>query len=266
MNFKEKLKISELEAIKFLEEKGYDIGVTTDLQRTEEWFQQRKGKFTGSGIKNLMKTSRATARQEWGRAEKTIDFGASALKYIFEKAMEIKRNKVIHLSSSAAMRYGTENEDIALKIFLSKHSNLVHKEVGFLEFLPGIAGASPDGQIVDKITGDVYAYENKCAVAWGTFYDRISDVDEKHIDFWQLQAEMLSLKTEKCIYTVAEPSENIFEPNITDVFDTVVEASKTHQKAMIDRCRIGHSAIQYFLKGENIDVALEYAISEYKLK
>lgn len=268
MGFQELLKETENKILSKLEQKGYDIGISKDLQRTDEWFEQRRGKFTGSGIKKLMSTTRATSKMEWGRAEKTIDFNETAIKYIYEKAMERKRNKVIHLQTSAAMRYGTENEDIATQLFLNKNTHLEFTEAPFIEFIKGIAGASPDGSLIDTITGEVYGFENKCATSFDNVYSRMETAfDEKHQDFWQIQSELLALNVENLYYCVAEPSENIFEPNITDVQFKLVTASKSHQKSIIDRCNIGNIAIELFLN-ENISIhdAVNRAASNYKLK
>lgn len=234
------------------------------LQRTDEWFEQRRGKFTGSEIKKLMSCSRAKARAPWGTPEKTIDFSDTAIKYIFSKAMECKRKKYIKTPETAAMRYGKEMEDASLELFLYDNPQFSHTEVGFIEFLPGIAGSSPDGKIKDDLTGEIFAFENKCPTNWGTFYDRKKSVHEKHIDFWQVQAEMLSLKAKRCIYLAAEPAENMFDPEITDYEWQTVEASTLHQSEIIHRCKIGDAAIILFLQGADIEDAIFQAARNYE--
>jgi hypothetical protein len=268
MGFEDLIKENESKILGNLKTSGYDIGTSKKTeQRTEEWFQRRKGRFTGSGIKNLMGCTHATAKLEWGRAEKLVDFNDKAIKYIYSKAKEIQRNKVVHLIASAAMNYGTENEDAVVELVLKEYNHLTFKEVGFIEFIEGIAGASPDGLLTDKVTTEEIGYEGKCATSWDTLFGRTENaVDEKHIDFWQLQSEMLALKVDKILYAVAEPSENMFEPNITDVNCQIIQASKNHQEALINRCKIGHVAIDLYLKGANIYDAVQKACTNYDIK
>jgi len=267
MTFEDLVKETEQEVVSKLQSKGYDIGYKEgELQRTDEWFKQRLGRFTGSGIKNLMSCSQATSKMEWGRAEKIIDFGETAKKYVYSKAMERKRGKVIHMSTSAAMRYGTENEQPVIDLMLAKNKHYLFKEVGFIEFIKGIAGASPDGLLMDKMTGEKIGYEGKCATNWDTVYSRCeTPVDQKHQDFWQLQAEMMSLKVKRLLYTIGEPSEDMFLPNITDVQTIMVDASPIHQQSIIHRCNIGNKAIELFLKGKNFHESILAACSNYEI-
>ena len=70
-------------------------------QRTDEWFNQRLGKFTASRFGDLMTNSR----------KKDEVLGATAVSYIYEKAAEKltgQRNEF----TSTAMEWGTENEPI----------------------------------------------------------------------------------------------------------------------------------------------------------
>ncbi len=269
MNFNQILEQAEKNIISKLEISGYDVSyIEEDKQRTDHWFEQRKGKFTGSEIYKLMKTTRATSKMIWGREEKRIDFSETAIKYVFGKAMERKRNKVIRMPSSRQMIYGTENEAIAKDLFLKKNSHYKFIKVGFIEFLPKIAGSSADGKIIDTITNEEFAFENKCAVGWDAVYDRSCEIDEKHQDFWQFQAEMLSLKVKKLIYTVAEPSSDIFNPNITDISFEITKASIIHQTELIHRCHIGNLAINLFLRKskpnkKNMLSSIEQAINIY---
>jgi len=240
------------------------VAESSDLQRTEEWFLQRLGRFTGSGIKNLMKTSRSTSKIEWGRAEKILDFSDTAIKYVYEKAMERKRQKVIRLIPSLAMKYGTEQEEVVVDLFLDKSYHLTIKNKGFLEFIPGVAGASPDGLLTDKITGEKFGYEGKCATNWDAVFLRMEKpFEQSHQDFWQIQAEMLALKVKSLYYCTAEPSESLLEPNITDVQFKKVDASEIHQQSLIHRCHIGNKAIELFLDGENIFNAIDKACTDY---
>lgn len=234
-------------------------GFSKELQRTEEWFEQRKGRFTGSRIKELMSCSRSTAKKAWGEPEKIIDFGETAKKYVFEKAMERKRNKIIQTPTTAAMIYGTTNEDSVISLL--KDKKII--KVSFKEFIPNIAGASPDGYFEED--NEIIGLEIKCATTWQSLYNRSQTVDQSHEDFWQLQSEMLALKCDKLLYVVAEPSENIFEPNITDLNIQLVKSSPIHQKCIKLRCMIGHTAIKLFLAGMPFNEALQKTCTEYDI-
>ena len=242
-------KLNDLEAtIKVLRsetEQSNDAG-----QRSPEWFAQRLGKFTGSKISELMKCGRATAKKAWSEPEKIFDLGAGALSYIYAKAKERQRNKVVESATTASMRYGTENETVLKDLYMSENIDLRFEEVGFLEFIKGIAGASGDGRIFsDK---EVYGVEFKCATTWEQFYNRTEiEITPSHMDFWQLQAEMLAMVVDKMIYIVAEPSESIFEPNITHYSKKIVYTSELHQAAIIKRCEFGDKIIKEYLKGKN---------------
>lgn len=233
-------------------------------QRSPEWFEKRKGRFTGSKIKDLMKCTASSKKYEWGRPEKIIDFSDTAIKYIYSKAKEIQRNKVVKTQSSASMKYGTNNESVVKELLKKQYPNAVFSDCDFIEFIPNIAGASPDG-LVNWDSGEVTGLEIKCATDWGGEFDRVEeDVDQSHGDFWQLQAEMLALKVKKLMYVIAEPSEDIFEPNITDLEILFVDASPIHQQAIIHRCMIGAKAISYFLTGIKIKKSIVKACTEYE--
>lgn len=249
--------MKKLNKIEVCEPELNTVENTNSAQRTAEWFEKRKGRFTGSMIKELMSCSRSTAKMEWGRVEKLIDLGEAAKKYIFTKAMERKTGIQVKTHPTAAMRYGTENE-AKVKELLNRPVD----EVDFLEFIPNIAGASPDGKI--KWIKNYAGLEIKCATDWNNFYNRVMvPVCYGHIDFWQLQAEMLALKVDKILYVVAQPSEDIFEANITDIQTQIVDASPIHQEQIIHRCLIGNDIIELFLNDTPFYEAIEKATSNY---
>ena len=224
-----------------------------------EFYESRKGRFTGSSGKILMGCTRASSKMEWGRVEKIIDFSDTALAYVFAKAKERQRNKVIRTASSAAMNYGSNQESNVKEILRQRGYEI--KDTKFIEFISGVAGASPDGYIEKNNL----ALEIKCSTDWNGLFSRHENpFDESHQDFWQINFECLSLKTDKCLYVVAEPSENIFEPNITDISEKIVEASEIHQKCIIYRCLIANEIIKLFLNGMNFREAARVACSNYE--
>lgn len=235
------------------------------LQCTDKWLNDRKGKFTGSKIKELMGTSKTTSKMEWGRAEKIIDLNETSIKYIFSRAMERKREKIIRTPSTKAMRFGKDYEKEVFDYLANKYPRSTFESVGFVEFIPGIAGASPDGKITNK-KGDISNLEIKITSgSWNGLYDRhylnigntdIGELGEKHIDFWQINAEMLALQTDYTLYAVAEPPEDLDNPEITDISRKYIKASKIHQSAIIQRCMLGENIIKEFLSTNNFQLAV----------
>jgi hypothetical protein len=246
----------------FISEKPSD----EELQRTAKWFEDRRGKFTGSKFKDLMGTTTATRKYEWGRPEKLIDFSKTAIKYISSRPKERQRGKVIKTAVSYAMRYGTEQEKTIKKLLLSKYypTGATIEDVEFVEFIADIAGASPDGRMF--INEEEFGLEIKASTSWDTLYDRVEvPFDIKHQDFWQIQAEMLALKVNKVLYVIAEPSEDIFNPKITDLEILTVQASPIHQDAIIKRCLIANKIAERFLEGYRMESAVAEVCSNYEL-
>ena len=104
------------------------------LQRTEEWFKAREGRFTASNISRLL------GKEGLKRTKDSID------NFAFEKAVEtiygVETDQVI----SFDMQRGIDLEPYAFAKFkeLKSLEFLDVKEVGFYEYEEG-AGASPDG-------------------------------------------------------------------------------------------------------------------------
>ena len=238
-----------------------------ELQRTEQWFKDRLGRFTGSEMHKLMSCGRGSAKMEWGRPEKLIDFGETAKKYIYAKCKERQRNKVIKKLESIKMTFGKKQEDHVFELLEAKYPEYSFEKVGFIEFIPGVAGASPDGKATNKTTGEVIGLEIKCSTDWDTLYSRHEeDFDKDHQDFWQIQSEMLALNVDKVMYVVAEPPETILNPVIEDLSIQIVERSPIHQLAIYQRCEIGEMVIQNFLSGMPFREAFYKAVSQYQIK
>ena len=232
---------------------------SNDLQRTIEWFKEREGKFTGSEIHKLMGTSN---KMEWGRPEKLIEFNETAKKYVFSRAKERQRKKVIKKRMGRPANYGKENESVIFEMLKKQFPDYKFEKTGFIEFIKGIAGASPDG-LVNYDMG----LEIKAPVDWDTQYSRHEKLfDQKHSDFWQINSEMLALNVDKLMYVVAEPSEDMYEPEITHLSVKIVDASPIHQKAIIQRCEIGNKAIELYLSGVGFQEAIRQSCSNYEFE
>lgn len=260
-NFKG-LRIMEVPDPQFLDKIGEE-----ELQRTEQWFKDRLGRFTGSEMHKLMACGRSSAKVEWGRPEKLIDFGETAKKYIYAKCKERQRNKVIKKLETLKMTFGKKQEDHVFELLEHKYPEYKFEKVGFIEFIPNVAGASPDGTATDKQWGEKIGLEIKCSTDWDTLYSRHEeDFDKDHQDFWQIQSEMLALNVKKVMYVVAEPPETILDPVIEDLSIQIVERSPIHQLAIMQRCEIGEMVIQNFLKGMSFKESFYKAVTEYQIK
>jgi len=233
--------------------------VSENLQRTEKWFKDREGRFTGSEIYILMGTTRSTSKAEWGRPEKIIDLSETVKAYIYAKAKERQRKKVIRQSIGYNGTYGEIVEKLTKKMLIEKYPDINLKEVGFCEFIKGVAGASPDGQVFDNM-----ALEIKGVMDWKMLYKRFeTPFDESHKDFWQVTAEMTALNVAKCMYVVAEPSKDPFAPEIDNINEKIIEISPIHQEALIQRCMLGNDIIKLYLSGVNFQEAVRRGCTNF---
>lgn len=229
-------------------------------QRTETWHEDRKGKFTGSMMSDLMTATQSTKSFEWGRPEKIIDFGETAKKYVFSRAMERKTNMYLERSIGFNGEYGKIVEPQIKALYQEKYPTQRFGDTYFLEFLPGIAGASPDGLIDYKFGAEI-----KAAMSWNGIYERLHlPFDQKHKDFWQIQSEMLALNVNQVVYIIGYPAKDLFNPVITDIEEKILDSSEIHQQAIIQRCQIGNNAIELFLSGVEFQEAIRRACEEFK--
>jgi hypothetical protein len=217
---------------------SFDSTNEDSLQRTEEWLEKRKGRFTGSRIKDLMGCGRSTSKMQWGRVEKTVDFGAGAERYIYNVGKERMTGLRSMSASSKQMQHGTEHEPLLIQQLIDDGVISDFEELGFEHFGDyKNGGASVDGVCTYK--GERVSLELKCCVSWDGHYKRMyQQVHEKHDDFWQHQSEMLATGTKKCLYVVAAPMQ-------VEIYDKqIVNASPIHQKCLFDRCKIADRAIE----------------------
>jgi hypothetical protein len=205
------------------------------LQRTEEWFEKRKGRFTGSKMKDLMGCGQSTARKPWTDPAKLYDFGATAEKYIFAVGMERKTGFRSMEIDAQQLRWGRENEDRLVEQLIKDGVITDFEQMSFEQFYEN-GGASVDGRA--KYQGEIVGMELKCTTSWDGYYARMYEkVHEKHNDFWQHQAEMASIKVPKLLYVVAMPMQ------IERYEIQIVNESKLHQHVMRERCKIADEAI-----------------------
>lgn len=246
---------------------------TEQLQRTDEWHEQRNGSWNGSKIKNIMTCNRKGASLSWDMPEKIKMFSSGIIANVYEIAMQRKTNQWIDSGATAEMRYGTRIEPIldAIGSEMLAHLGVV-EEVGSKSFddFP-TARASSDGILVDMTTFKTIAIcEKKACVSWSSHYKRTFEpMDEKSIDFWQTQMEMRAHGVDHGYYFVASPPKDIYkylnyDGDILDLrndfekecFVTLqkIEASPFHQKALFERIKICEQAVRVWIdKGGRLD-------------
>lgn len=151
-----------------------------EKQRTEQWQEQRKFRFTGSKISNLL------SKQGLGKTGET---------YIFEVVFTGLYPDSEEIFVTQAMQDGIEREPLAFK----KLTEILGKRFiqtetcGFFPY-EDYGGASPDG-----LTSDDGVIEIKCPKA-KTFFTVVRDnyIDPTYYD--QMQMEMLSANRSKAYY------------------------------------------------------------------
>lgn len=197
---------------------------TEKTQRTDDWFRERCGLFTGSAVSTLMSCGRSGGKKTWNDQSKVFDFGTGSLKYIYTKIKERETQRYIVTRPTKDMLYGTSVESFAFRRINNylKKENLFAELVGFKTF-DGFdnIGASADLVIKSKDSLKKEAIgEIKCCTAWGTVYDRIfEDVDESSGDFWQLQTEMASWGVLSGWYFVLTPPQDVSKYLYIDKID-----------------------------------------------
>lgn len=155
------------------------------LQRTNEWFKEREGRFTASKINRLL------GKESLARTKQSIDT------YAFEKAIETLYGREEDTYISEDMQRGISHEPLAFSLFkdLKSYEFLDVKEVGFYKF-GDHAGASPDGLVSDNSNLEI-----KCPRRNKFFKivaNGISEVDKDYIA--QQQMQMLCTGTEKSYF------------------------------------------------------------------
>ena len=149
-------------------------------QRSNGWFAERSGKFTASGIYQLM-----GAR----------GLGETGKSYIFDKAAESAFGEMEENYVSRDMERGIELEPLAFAKFkeLKELEFLEVENCGFFK-LGDNAGASPDG-----LVGTDAILEIKCPKS-NTFFKLVESnkIDPKY--FYQMQLQMMATNRKKAYF------------------------------------------------------------------
>jgi len=181
-------------------------------QRSDEWIEQRLGKFTASETHKLMGIK---------------GLGETGKTYAFEKAIEHLFGKVEEQYISYDMQNGIDLEPLAFKKF-SELKALQFLEVESCSFFEDgeETGASPDGLVSDDAVLEI-----KCPKA-NTFFKLVlsNEVDKKY--FYQMQKQMKSANKQKAYffnYIVIEGREYWHEIVVLrdqEVIDLIAEREK----------------------------------------
>ena len=110
------------------------------IQRTDEWYQARCGKITGSGVADIFKSGRGSSESVMRK------------NYLIEKALErVTGTPIIKRIKSDDIDRGVELEDEAVSVYEAVTGRIV-ESCGFIahKSIP-MFGASPDGLCEDRV-------------------------------------------------------------------------------------------------------------------
>jgi putative phage-type endonuclease len=155
----------------------------TELQRTEQWYEQRKGRFTASEVHKLMGIK---------------GLGETGLSLCRKKAQEIVFGRDEEWEvSTFDMQRGISQEPIAFELF-KRQKELDFIEVQECSFFPigANSGASPDG-----LVGSDAVLEIKCPRPEKFFLlveKGIEAIDPSYYD--QMQLQMKATNSKRCYF------------------------------------------------------------------
>jgi len=149
-------------------------------QRSDEWINERLGKFTASETHKLMGIK---------------GLGETGKTYAFDKAIETLFGETEESFLSYDMQRGVELEPLAFKKFkeLKELKFLSVENCGFFHECEN-TGASPDGLVSDNAVLEI-----KCPKA-NTFFKLVlsNEIDKKY--FYQMQKQMKSTNRDKAYF------------------------------------------------------------------
>lgn len=155
------------------------------LQRTDNWYKVREGRFTASQISRLL------GKENLKKTKDSID------NYALEKAIESLYGREEENYISEDMQRGINQEPLAFSLFrdLKSYEFLNVEEIGFLKYGEH-AGASPDGSVSDNSNLEIKCpRRNKFFKLVANGYD---EIDQRYLD--QMQMQMLCSNTEKTYF------------------------------------------------------------------
>lgn len=186
-------------------------------QDPDEWDRQRIGRFTGSGIHNLMTfgkrpmtAAELAARPKTGKGSATTQvpdmtkLSQKALTYIYSKVAEVLTNQPKPEIYAYQLFYGKQTEPLAVEYF-EQVMGLKTEIIGFVEYTDH-AGATPDRMI----TGLKEGLELKCPVFEKQIeYLMLTDQYDLKANFpenyWQCLMEMMVTDSERWHFGAFHP-------------------------------------------------------------
>jgi hypothetical protein len=186
------------------------------LQNNEEWFQQRKYKFTSSCIHRLItppKDAEAKKRGELGEGAKT---------YVLEKIAEEIGGQLNEFSNGYT-DWGNENEEKAAEAYIKETGNVL-ESVGFCQHTE-FYGGSPDRSVIDHQLSEniVGALEIKCPFytanhLWHCLIENQEYFKNNHKEYyWQCISHIITMDVQWCDFVSFDPritGKNLFKIRI----------------------------------------------------
>lgn len=181
------------------------MAIIISEQRTAEWYSMRKGKITASEVYNIMGKGRG----------KDSTFSQSGISYLKKKVSECFMPTSAFIQyhertsrETAALRWGTEHEDIARRIYESKLGYEV-TEVGFIPLagFENFAGGSPDGWLRNE--GGIIEIKCPFTIESHVRHFMYKSPDELLAEepqyYWQCVMNMLVSDTDFCDFISYSP-------------------------------------------------------------
>jgi putative phage-type endonuclease len=162
-------------------------------QRSEEWFNIRKGKITGSELHKIMGGKEGALTQ-------------TAKTYLLEKVAELYGGHGA-MASGQAIEWGVELEDAAISVYQDRTKSTVEK-CSFIQ-VDANYGGSPDGKV-----GTEGAIEVKCPFnSVNHFKHGLIKTDEDFKDiatnyYYQCISHMICLNAQWCDFISYDPRVN----------------------------------------------------------
>jgi len=161
------------------------------IQGSPEWFAARIGRVTASRVSDVI-------------AKTKSGYAASRANYMAQLVAERLTGMAMETYTNAAMQWGVDQEPMARDAYCFRNDVEV-QEVGFVDH-PSIkmAGASPDGQIMDDFGVCVGLVEIKCPNT-ATHIDTLlgEPIDGKYIA--QMQFQMACTGAQWCDFVSFDP-------------------------------------------------------------
>lgn len=223
-------------------------------QKSREWFKARVGKFTASGMPDLMTTGRGKER-----------FGRTAINYILKIAAErdmTSEGLEMYLDDQVKKEFrqtiwgNTHESDARVEA-----SNLIQceiKEVTFAKcqdaWLSDFFGGSADG-----VTEAGIPVEIKCPydpiIHERNLQLKLTGIDAKHDYYAQMQAHMINFNADKCYFVSYDPRRS--EARRVCVIE--VNRDQDYINEMAERLKLANIAVEAYL---NDGVPIEQILND----